>query len=143
MKNRLVITNYSIWPNYGHSFFNVSTPFPLVMAAAAADAPKSCFYAAKNRVASSLGVGATSFYICQMHVKTLMGLELFEVRFFFVEKFTKFDLALSQDIKNHSKVIKRISAVLFTILTKTFFFVKSLMGTPLDSFFFHKTFFSS
>ena len=77
----------------GTVFFYVSTPFPLVMAAAA-DAPKSCFYAAKNRVASSLGVDATSFYICQMHVKTLMGLELFEVRFFFVEKFTKFDLAL-------------------------------------------------
>ena len=80
--------------SYGHGFFYVSTPFLLVAWWAAADDPKSSFYAAKNLAESSLGVGATSFYICQMHVKTLMGLELFEVRFFFVEKFTKFDLAL-------------------------------------------------
>ena len=70
--------------SYEHGFFfNVSTPFPLVALAAAAAAadPKSYFYAAKNRAASSLGVGANSFYICQMHAKTHMGLQLFEFRF--------------------------------------------------------------
>ena len=56
-------------------------PSGSVAAAAAAD-PKSCFYAAKNRAASSLGVGANSFYIFQMLAKTLMGLQLFKVRFF-------------------------------------------------------------
>ena len=69
-------------------------------AAAAADEIFFCFYAAENRAASSLGEGANSFYICQMHAKTLMGLHLFEVRFFFGEKFTKFVLALKQVIKN-------------------------------------------
>ena len=77
----------------GTVFFTCRPPSFWSWRLAAADAPKSCFYVAKNRVAGSLGVGATSFYICQMHVKTLMGLELFEFRFFFVEKFTKFDLA--------------------------------------------------
>ena len=74
------------------------------MAAAAADDPKSCFNAAKNHAASSLGVGATFFYSSSVRAKTLMGLHLFEVRFFFGEKFTKFDLALKQVIRNHSKV---------------------------------------
>ena len=64
------------------------------MAAAAADEPKSCFYAAKNRAASSLGVGANSFHIRQMHVKTPMGLEPIKVRFFFGNFFTKFDISL-------------------------------------------------
>ena len=73
-------------------------------AAAAADEQKSCFDAAKNWAASSLGVGATSFYICQMYVKTPMGLEPFEVRFFIGKKFTKFDLAVQQDIKNRSNL---------------------------------------
>ena len=83
----------------------MSTPFlPGSVAAAAAADPKSCFYAAENRAASSLGVGANSFYIFQMHAKTLMGLQLFEVRFFVGKFFIKFDLALQQDIKNRSKV---------------------------------------
>ena len=88
-----------------------STPVRFIMAAAAAaaaaaaDDPKNCFDAAKNQAASSLGVGATSFYSSSVRVKTLMGLDLFEVRFFFGEKFTKFDLALKQVIKNRSKVL--------------------------------------
>ena len=36
--------------------------------------------------------------------KSLMGLQPFEVRFFFGEKVTKCDLALQQFIENHSKV---------------------------------------
>ena len=40
-----------------------------------------------------------------MRIKTLMGLERFEVRFFFGEKFTKIDLALEVVIKNLSKVV--------------------------------------
>ena len=81
--------------SYEHGFFfNVSTPFPLVAVAAAAADPKSCFNTAKNWAESSLGVGANSFHICQMHAKSLMGLQLFEVRFLFGIFFIKFDLAL-------------------------------------------------
>ena len=40
-----------------------------------------------------------------VRVKTLMGLEPFEVRFFVKIKFTKFDLALKAVIKNRSKVV--------------------------------------
>ena len=39
-----------------------------------------------------------------VRVKTPMGLEPFEVRFFVKIKFTKIDLALTLVIKNHSKV---------------------------------------
>ena len=39
-----------------------------------------------------------------VRVKTRMGLEPFEVRFFVKIKFTKIDLALTLVIKNHSKV---------------------------------------
>ena len=38
-------------------------------------------------------------------VKTLMGLEPFEVRFLFEENITKFDLSLKEVIKNRSKLI--------------------------------------
>ena len=40
-----------------------------------------------------------------VRVKTPMGLEPFEVRFFFEEKFTKIDLALEGVIKNLLKVV--------------------------------------
>ena len=50
-----------------------------------------------------------------MRVKTLMGLEPFEVRFFFGEKFTKFDLALKEVIKNRSKVVYKLSVMFLTI----------------------------
>ena len=75
------------------------------MAAAAADEPKSCFDAAKNQAASSLGVGATFFYSSFVRAKTPMGLDLFEVRFFSRENITKIDLALKGVIKNLSKVV--------------------------------------
>ena len=76
-----------------------------------------------------------------VRVKTLMGLGPFEVRFFFRKKFTKFDLAFQQDIKNRSKVIWGLSLVFSTIWPKHFFFVKSLMGTSLDLIFFTQNFF--
>ena len=38
-----------------------------------------------------------------VRVKTLMGLEPFEVRFFFEQKCTKFDLALNRVVKNRLK----------------------------------------
>ena len=104
----ILILSDLVQKSYRHGFFYVSTPFLLVMAAAAAaaaDDPKNCFDAAKNQAASSLGVGATCFHSSSVRVKTLMGLDLFEVRFFFGEKFTKFDLALKQVIKNRSKVL--------------------------------------
>ena len=40
-----------------------------------------------------------------VRVKTLMGLQPFEDRFFFREKFAIFDLALEAVIKNRSKVV--------------------------------------
>ena len=76
-----------------------------------------------------------------MHAKTPMGLEPFEVRFFFGEIFSKFDLALKLVIKNRSKVILGVSAVFITIKTNYFFCVKSPMGTRLDSIFFYTDFF--
>ena len=47
-----------------------------------------------------------------VRVKTPMGLERFEVRFFFREKFSKFDLALKIVIKNLSKIGTRLSMML-------------------------------
>ena len=76
-----------------------------------------------------------------MHDKTLMGLQLFEVRFLFWFFFIKFDLALQQDIQNRSKVIWGLSRVFLMIWSKHFFFVKSLMGTSLDWIFFTHNFF--
>ena len=67
-----------------------------------------------------------------MRVKTLMGLGRFEVRFLSGEKFTKFDLAPKELIKNRSKVVYTLSVMLLTISLKNFVFVKTLMGTPLD-----------
>ena len=55
---------------------------------------KSCFKSAENRAASSLEVAAYELYGLVQLVKTLMGLEPFEVRFFFRQQFTKLDLAL-------------------------------------------------
>ena len=77
-----------------------------------------------------------------MSFKTPMGLEPFEVRIFFGEKFTKFDLALKEIIENQSKLVKRRSVMFSTIWPKNFFFAKTPMGTPLDSIFFtHKKIF--
>ena len=67
-----------------------------------------------------------------MTVKTPMGLQRFEVRFFSGGKFTKFDLAPKEVIKNHSKLGYTRSIMFLRICMKNFFFVKSLMGTPLD-----------
>ena len=65
-------------------------------------------------------------------VKSLMGLERCEVRFFFREKFTKFDLALKEVIQTHSKVSTTLSMMFSTIAHKDFLFAKSPMGTALD-----------
>ena len=72
-----------------------------------------------------------------MHVKTPMGLEPFEVRFFIGKKFTKFDLAAQQD-----KVSEDFPQF-FSRYERSLFFVKSLMGTPLHSSFFTQNFFFS
>ena len=40
-----------------------------------------------------------------VRVKSLMGLERFEARFFFGDNFTKIDLALEVVIKNLSKIV--------------------------------------
>ena len=67
-----------------------------------------------------------------VRVKTLMGLEPFEVRFFFGEKCIKFNLALKEVIKNHSKVSTILSMMFLTKAQNDFFFAKSPMGTALD-----------
>ena len=66
--------------------------------------PKSCFYEAENQTAGSLWVGAncfTRFFFVKFH----MGIEPFEIIFFSRDKFTKFELARKEDIKNRSKFI--------------------------------------
>ena len=91
----------------GTGFLYVSTPFLLVVAAAAAAVGMEsffCFYEAENWAASSLwvgGVGETKYFVA---VKTPMGLEPIEVNFFFAEKFTKIDLGLEKVIKNRSQI---------------------------------------
>ena len=71
-----------------------------------------------------------------MRVKTRMGLERFEVRFFFWQNCTKFVLTLEIVIRNPSKVVYRIFVMFSTIWQKNFFCTKSHMGTPLEWFFF-------
>ena len=62
-----------------------------------------------------------------MRVKTSMGLEPFEVRFFFSgDKFSKTDLALSEFIKNRPKVGKEESMVFSSLSLKDFFLSKVL-----------------
>ena len=70
-----------------------------------------------------------------------MGLEPFEVRFFFRQQFTKLDLALKWLIKNCLKLIQRLSMKFFTIWKENFLVVKSLMGTPVDWKIFTRIFF--
>ena len=50
-----------------------------------------------------------------VHVNTLMGLEPFEVIFFFREKFTYFDLELQGVAENYSTVGQRLSIVFLRI----------------------------
>ena len=76
--------------------------------------------------------GRSSLHELVQRVKTPMGLEPFEVRFFFGEKITKIDLAVEGVIENRSKVVYTLSVMFITISLKYFFLVKSLMGTPLD-----------
>ena len=66
-----------------------------------------------------------------VRVKTLMGLEPFEVRFFFRKKFTKFDLALEWLIRNFLKLVKSLLMMFLTIWLVNFLVVKSHMGTLL------------
>ena len=70
-----------------------------------------------------------------------MGLEPFEVRFFFRQQFTKLDLALKWLIKNCLKLIQRLSMKFFTIWKENFLVVKSLMGTLVDWKFFTRNFY--
>ena len=58
--------------------------------------------------------------------KTPMGLEPFELGFFVRKKFTKIDLALKVVIKNHSKLVYRLSVMFPTISRKNFFLSKVL-----------------
>ena len=78
-----------------------------------------------------------------VRVKTPMGLQQFELRFFFSRKITKTDLALEVVIKNLSKLVWGLSVMFSRISLKNFFVVKSLMGKPLDwKFLTHIFFFS-
>ena len=50
-----------------------------------------------------------------VRVKTLMGLEPFEVRFFFEQKFTKFNLALKLLTRNFLKLVQSLFMMFSTI----------------------------
>ena len=50
-----------------------------------------------------------------VRVKTLMGLEPFEVRFFVGQKFTKFNLALKLLIRNFLKLVHSLLMMFLTI----------------------------
>ena len=78
----------------------------------------------------------SSLYELQMRVKTLMGLERFEVRFFFGQKFTKTDLALEVVIKNLSKVIWALSVMFSRVWLKHFFLSKVIWEHHSIQFFF-------
>ena len=67
-----------------------------------------------------------------VRVKTLMGLEPFEVRFFVEQKFTKFDLALKWLMRNFLKLGQSLFMMFLTIWLENFLIVKSLMGTTVD-----------
>ena len=67
-----------------------------------------------------------------VRVRTLMGLEPFEVRFFIGQKFPKFNLALKLLIRNFLKLVESLLMMFLTIGLENFFVVKSLMGTPVD-----------
>ena len=76
-----------------------------------------------------------------VRVKTLMGLEPFEVRFFIGQKFTKFNLALKLLIRNFLKLVHSLSMMFLTIWLENFLVVKSLMGTLVDWKFFTRNFY--
>ena len=76
-----------------------------------------------------------------VRVKTLMGLEPFEVRFFVEQKFTKFDLALKWLIRNFLKLVQSLFIMFLTVSREIFLVFKSLMGTPIDWKFFTRNFF--
>ena len=68
-------------------------------------------------------------FVC---VKTHMGFEPFEVRFFVGQKFTKFNLALKLLTRNFLKLVHSLFMMFSTIWLENFLVVKSLMGTPVD-----------
>ena len=76
-----------------------------------------------------------------VRVKTLMGLEPFEVRFFIGQKFTKFNLALKLLIRNFLKLVHSLFMMFLTIWLENFFVVKSLMETLVDWKFFTPNFY--
>ena len=78
-----------------------------------------------------------------VRVKTLMGLEPFEVRFFVGQKFTKFNLALKLLVINFWKLVQSLLIMFLTIWLENFLVVKSLMGTPVDWKIFTRIFFFS
>ena len=66
----------------------MSTPFLPGSGKKGEATQKSCFKSAENRAASSLWVVGHRYSEISVRVKTLMGLERFEVRFFFEKKST-------------------------------------------------------
>ena len=75
--------------------------------------------------------------------KTPMGLDWFEVRFFFEERFTKIDIAPKEVIKNHWKVGYRQSMMFLTISLNNFFLSKVLWEHHSIENFWHTIFFFS
>ena len=89
-----------------------------------------------NSLSKKLMGSRSSLHEHFVRVKTLMGLEPFEVRFLFWKKSTKMYLAINGVIENHSRFVYRLSMMFPRIWQSNFWFVKTLMGKPLDWKFF-------
>ena len=76
-----------------------------------------------------------------MRVKTLIGLQPFEVIFFVEQKFIKFDLALKLSMRKFLEHVQSLFIMFSTLWKEFFLVVKSLMGTPVDWKIFTRNFF--
>ena len=81
-----------------------STPIKLIVKKKEEVSQKGSCKSAKNQAAISLWVYANRYKRFSCVVKSFMGIQRFEVRFFLGKKFTKIDLVLTLVIKNYSKV---------------------------------------
>ena len=66
-----------------------------------------------------------------------MGLEPFEVNFFFEEKFTKFDLTLEIVIRNHSKICLKSLCDVSNDMAEEFFVCQKSYGNTIRMKFFY------
>ena len=122
----------------GTDFFSCRPPSFLVRAAAAAavGGSKKLLQFCWKLPSKYLMGRCSSLHEDFVRVKTPMGLERFEVRFFIWEKFTKIKLALSWVCENILKLAERFFMMFRTIWLRYFFlFQKSYGNTTRLKFF--------